>query len=147
MLEIATNEIRLLLDENVSPNIAAQLWQQGVNAIPLRDRSMLRVTDREVLAFAQSENRAVTTIDLSDFEKLVAGVATHAGIVAIPSGGSRDEQLNYILAAAARLREFPNPMNAARDHVIAVNENLEVVTRRVVLEATPMLTVIRKPSA
>ncbi|MGJ4883812.1 DUF5615 family PIN-like protein [Bradyrhizobium sp. HKCCYLRH3097] len=131
MLSVATNEVKLLLDENISPNIVPRLWEEGIDAVPLRDRAMLRAKDHEVFAFAAKENRAVTTINESDFEKLIARMKTHPGVISIPSGGSRDEQFDYIMAAVNQLRAMGNAMAAAQDHVVAVDEHLKVARRMV----------------
>jgi hypothetical protein len=43
--------------------------------------------------------RVVVTIDRDDFVRLALRETEHNGILALPSGGGRDEQLNYILTA------------------------------------------------
>ena len=83
-----SNNVRFLLDENISPNIPSRLWEEGIDAVPIRDRSMLRATDIKVLNFAQKEGRAVATINEADFEKLVSKMADHHGVAVIPSGAS-----------------------------------------------------------
>jgi predicted nuclease of predicted toxin-antitoxin system len=57
------NEVRLLLDENISPYIAPQLCDNGIDAVLIRDRAMLRAGDHKVLKLAQKESRAVATIN------------------------------------------------------------------------------------
>jgi len=100
MLKLAPNDIRLLLDENISPNLSPRLWDAGIDALPLRDRAMLRISDYKVLAFADKDGRVIATIDEFDFEKLLVKRKTHNGVVAIPGGGTRDEQFNFIMAFA-----------------------------------------------
>jgi predicted nuclease of predicted toxin-antitoxin system len=136
MLDIPTNEIRLLLDENISPRITPLLFEAGIDALPLRDRAMLQISDHRVLTVAAKEGRAVTTINLADFEKLALKRKTHPGIIVIPSGGTREQQFTYITAAVDYLRQFPNPMAAARDNIIAVNEELRVSQRIVCAPAS-----------
>jgi predicted nuclease of predicted toxin-antitoxin system len=149
MLELTTIDARLLLDANISPNIVPQFWKNGVDAVALRDRAKLRIGDHEVLAFAQTENRAVATINECDFEKLIAGMDTHAGVISIPSGGSRQEQFEYIMAAVKQLRLTGNAMAAAKDGLIVVDEDMKVVGRKVVKKpATSVVALVRaKPSA
>lgn len=151
MLSLTTNELRLLLDENISPNIVPRLWGEGIDAVPLRDRAMLRAKDHQVFAFAAKEDRAVATINESDFEKLVARMTTHPGVISIPSGGSRDEQFDYIMAAVNQLRSMGNAMAAAKDHVAAVDEDLKVTRRMVrapdIQNVSPALSVVpRRPA-
>src|SRR5262249_34443776 len=115
-------EIRLLLDENISPNIAPRLWENGIDALPVRDRAMLKTSDNTVLQFAQKENRAVATINEFHFEKLVMKMASHCGVAVIPSGGSRDEQFEYIMAIAKFWLASQNAMLAARNSITSVDE-------------------------
>jgi predicted nuclease of predicted toxin-antitoxin system len=145
MLDIPTNEIRLLLDENISPKITALLFEAGIDALPLRDRALLQIQDHRVLTIATKEGRALTTINLADFEKLAAKRKTHPGIISIPSGGTRERQFTYIVTAADYLRQFPNPMSAARDSIIAVNEDLQI-SQRIVCAPTmvPNLAIVTK---
>lgn len=148
MLALTSIDARLLLDANISPNIVPQLWENGVDAVALRDRSKLRIKDHQVLAFAQDENRAVATINEYDFDKLISGMETHAGVISIPSGGSREEQFDYIMAAVRELRATGNAMAAARDGLIMVDEDMSVTRRTVVKKAsTPVVRLVAKPSA
>ena len=101
--------VRLLLDENVSPNIVSRLWAIGADSLHIRDRAKLRAPDYRVLQLAMAENRAVITIDVADFEKLVSNEQQHPGILVIPSGGSRDEQYRYVAAVVSFLRQAPSP--------------------------------------
>lgn len=123
------NDVRLLLDENISPKIAPRLWDNGIDAVPIRDRSMLRASDQKVLQLAQKESRAVATINECHFERLVAKMASHCGIAVIPSGGSRDEQFEYILAIAKFWLASQNAMAAAGNSITSVDEELQVTLR------------------
>ena len=87
------NDVRLLLDENISPKIAPQLWEAGIDALPIRDRARLRISDHGLLHLAVTENRVVATINEVDFYKLVVRLKEYPGVAVIPSGGSRDEQI------------------------------------------------------
>jgi len=123
------NEVRLLLDENISPSVAPRLWDHGIDSVPIRDRSMLRTADYKVVQLAQKENHAVATINECDFERLVMKMASHCGIATIPSGGSRDEQFEYILAIAKFWLASQNAMTAARNSITTVDEELRVTSR------------------
>lgn len=90
---------------------------------------MLRAPDYKVLQLAQKENRAVTTINECDFERLVMRMASHFGIAVIPSGGSRDEQFEYILAIAKFWLASQTSMTAARNSITTVDEELRVTSR------------------
>ncbi len=146
MLKSTANDVRLLIDENISPNIVPRLWEVGIDATHVRDRTMLRASDYKVLQFAQGENRAVATIDDADFEKLVKRMSTHCGIVVVPSGGKRDEQYEYVLEIGKFLRQSPNAMLAARDRITAVNEEMKVSARLAVAAQAPV-SIVRPSSA
>src|SRR5262249_2292957 len=124
MSKSAPGDVRLLLDENISPNIVSRLWEIGVDTVHIRDRAKLRAPDYRILQFAVRENRAVVTIDVADFEKLVGKKQEHPGILVIPSGGSRDEQYGYVVAIVAFLRKTPRAMDAARNCIVSLDENL-----------------------
>jgi predicted nuclease of predicted toxin-antitoxin system len=109
--------------------IAARLCEGGIDSVPLRDRSMLRAPDHKVLQFAQKENRAVATVNEYDFQQLVMKMASHCGIAVIPSGGSRDEQFEYVMAVAKFWIASQNAMAAARNSITVVDEQLRVTSR------------------
>jgi predicted nuclease of predicted toxin-antitoxin system len=146
MLKSTANDLRLILDENISPNIVPRLWDAGIDVTHVRDRAMLRASDHKVLQFAQGESRAVATIDEADFEKLVKKMPTHCGIVVVPSGGRRDEQYEYVMEIAKFLRQSPNAMLAARDRITTVNEEMKVSARLAVAPQVP-ISIVRPSSA
>jgi predicted nuclease of predicted toxin-antitoxin system len=85
--------MRLLLDENLSPRVAAALCTRGVDAIHVRDRGMLASRDDEVLALAFTEDRVLVTSNVADFVRLASACELHAGIVLLEDGSlTRDEQ-------------------------------------------------------
>jgi predicted nuclease of predicted toxin-antitoxin system len=114
--------LRVLLDEGVSPNIVTRLWKAHIDAVPLRNRSKLHAPDHQVMRTAIKEDRAVVTINEGDFTKIGARIETHPGILVIPSGGSRDEQADYIIALGDWARRNPSPMHAFRDRVTEISE-------------------------
>ena len=63
--------MRFLADMGISQHTISWLRQQGFNAIHLREESLQRLPDNEVLAKAARENRILLTMDL-DFGYLVA---------------------------------------------------------------------------
>lgn len=144
MWNSTSNEVRLLLDENVSPNIIPRLWGIGVDAFHLRDRGKLRVPDYQVVRLAAAEQRAIATIDETDFERLVSNKMEHPGVAVMPSGGSRDEQYDYLAAIVNFLRQKPNAMDAARNHIISVDEKFNVTGRLAI--AAPAVTIAVTPT-
>ncbi|RLC19330.1 MAG: hypothetical protein DRI57_07270 [Deltaproteobacteria bacterium] len=57
---------KLYLDEHLSPRIAVQLRKYGFDVIALHERGMLSENDREQMAPAESEERAIVTCNFSD---------------------------------------------------------------------------------
>jgi predicted nuclease of predicted toxin-antitoxin system len=77
--------IRLYLDENVFPDLAAAVRQRGFDATSAFDAGMLGKPDEEQLLHAASEGRCLMTFDAKDLVPLgvswsIAG-REHAGIL------------------------------------------------------------------
>lgn len=78
--------LRLLLDEHFSPAIARQLRSRGNDVVAARERVELHgLDDRELLALATTERRAIVTENVADFAELhrqsVVRGDPHAGLV------------------------------------------------------------------
>lgn len=89
----------LLLDENTSPRLVRALWKREVDAVHVRDRGLLGAADHELWRLALDETRTIVTINGRDFRRLAQRTQQHPGIVVIPSGGTADAQLGFIMAA------------------------------------------------
>jgi predicted nuclease of predicted toxin-antitoxin system len=134
-------DLRLILDEMISPYIVPRLWESGIDAVALRDRAKLRITDHRLLTLGIAENRAVATINEVHFENLAARRQTHPGIAVITSGGSRDEQYGYVMGIAAYLRDMPDAMAAVANRIICINESMQVDARIVCAPMQPISAV------
>ena len=77
------NPPKLLLDENLSPQIAVRLRADGVDAVHVRDRGLLEASDAAVLACAFREDRMLVTSNVDDFTRLARAVQVHPGLVLI----------------------------------------------------------------
>ena len=73
-------DVRLYLDENLSPRIAAQLRLRGIDAVSVRDIELLGAADVQHPERATEEGRVLVTTDV-DFLRLAASGIEHAGIV------------------------------------------------------------------
>jgi predicted nuclease of predicted toxin-antitoxin system len=78
--------LRLLLDEHFSPAIARQLRSRGRDVVAARERVELHgLDDRELLARATAERRAIVTENVADFAELhrqsVVRGDPHAGLI------------------------------------------------------------------
>lgn len=92
--------MKLLLDENVSPSIASELWERDIDAIAIRDRGKLGLPDHEVVLLAIDEDRVIVTANADDFTALCGEEELHPGLITMASG-TRDQQLAMIAAALA----------------------------------------------
>lgn len=126
MPNLLPDEVRFLLDENMSHMITSRLIEAGVDALPVAHRGMSGAPDHVVFQFAQQERRAVATIDEHDFRKLAAKLALHCGVAVIPSGRNRDEQYECLMKVIAFLRETPPVMTAIQNRIISINEEMKI---------------------
>lgn len=72
--------ISLYLDENLTPKIAVQLRQKGIDVVTVYDLGLVGDTDANHLSRATQMGRVLVTAD-TDFLRLVAEGVEHAGIV------------------------------------------------------------------
>jgi hypothetical protein len=70
---------------------------------------MLTAADHEVWRVAQKEQRALATINGGDFQAFAKGNPAHFGLVVIPSGGTRAQQLSYVMSAVTYVRATNDP--------------------------------------
>ena len=105
--------VKLLLDENVSPKVAAELARvDGLDACHVRDRGLLAATDAEVLERAYDEDRVLVTANVADFLKLARARDVHPGIVLFEDGAlPRAEQLRLIRLAVAAIAALGDLVN------------------------------------
>jgi predicted nuclease of predicted toxin-antitoxin system len=121
----------LLLDENTSPRIVRSLWERQVDAVHIRDRGLLGAADHVLWKVAQAESRTIVTINGRDFRKLAKDSEAHPGIVVIPSGGSPDAQLTFIMSAITWVASTNSPDGFANRY-LEIGENAEIVLAEVV---------------
>ena len=116
----------LLLDENTSPRIVRSLWEREVNAVHIRDRGLLGAPDHVLWKLAQEEARTIVTINGRDFRKLAQDSQEHPGILVIPSGGSPDAQLEFIMSAV-RWVTSTNSSTGFSNRYHEVDENGQII--------------------
>jgi predicted nuclease of predicted toxin-antitoxin system len=88
---------KLLLDENLSPQIAVRLRAQGFYVVHVRDRGLLEANDATVLDCAFREDRMLVTSNVDDFVRLGRAVQVHPGLLLIEQGSLlRDEQMEIV---------------------------------------------------
>lgn len=107
--------MKALLDEQLSPQIAASLRQAGYDVLAVADRDdLVGRSDRIIFEVACSEGRAVVTNNIKDFRPLaaewLARGRTHGGLILLPSSRTRTRTAVPALTAAveAILRAHPD---------------------------------------
>jgi predicted nuclease of predicted toxin-antitoxin system len=105
--------VRVILDEQLSPQIAILLRQTGYDVDTVASREdLVGRSDRIILEVGCSEGRAVVTNNIKDFRPLaaewLAQGRVHAGLILLPS--TRTRTRNAIAAVAGAIE------NVLRDH-------------------------------
>jgi predicted nuclease of predicted toxin-antitoxin system len=110
------HEIKILLDEDLSPWVAQRLREEHfVDVVHIRDRGRLGLNDREILDFAFDEDRILITANVADFLRLAQAREIHCGIVLVLDGSlRRGEQLELLYRVHSLLSEV---FNSGRDMV------------------------------
>ena len=106
--------MKALLDEQLSPQIAALLRQAGLDVEAVTDRpDLIGRSDVFIFEVACSEDRAVITNNVKDFRPLAAQRLAqgriHAGLILLPSARTRTRAAITLLAdrIAGVLRDNP----------------------------------------
>jgi predicted nuclease of predicted toxin-antitoxin system len=113
--------LRLLLDEHLSPAIAAQLRGRGHDVVSAAEAGLAGIDDPQVLSSAALDRRAVVTNNIQDFRPLHAAHLTmstiHYGIVLVPTGkySLRRDQLGQLVTALDQLLARLTTDDALRD--------------------------------
>jgi len=95
--------VKALLDEQLSPQIAALLRQAGLDVEAVADRSdLMGRSDMLLFEVACGEGRAVITNNIKDFRPLAARWLAqgriHAGLILLPSSRTRTRDSITVLA-------------------------------------------------
>jgi len=106
--------VKALLDEQLSPQIAALLRQAGLDVEAVADRpDLIGRSDVLIFQVACSEGRAVVTNNIKDFRPLAAQWLAqgriHAGLILLPSSRTRTRDAITMLAdrIASVMRDNP----------------------------------------
>lgn len=110
--------MKALLDEHLSPQIAALLREAGLDVLAVADRDdLVACSDRVVFETATTEGRAVVTNNIKDFRPLAAEWLamgrTHPGLILLPSARTRTHAAVHALAAAVQAVLNANPEGIA----------------------------------
>jgi predicted nuclease of predicted toxin-antitoxin system len=112
--------VRAILDEQLSPQIAALLRKAGYDVHAVADREDLAGrSDRIILELASSESRAVITNNIKDFRPLAAEWLAqgrlHAGLILLPPARTRTRHAIASIADAIEtvLRDHPDGLSGS----------------------------------
>lgn len=112
--------MRAILDEQLSPQIAALLRKAGYDVDAVADREdLVGRSDRIILEVASSEGRAVITNNIKDFRPLaaewLAQGRVHAGLILLPSTRTRTRHAIAAIADAIEtvLRDHPDGLTGS----------------------------------
>ena len=92
--------------------------------------ALLGAPDYQLWKLAKQESRTIVTINGRDFRKLANDGQKHPGIVVIPSGGSPDAQLEFIMSAV-RWVTSTNSSNGFSNRYLEVGDNGEIILAEV----------------
>ena len=119
--------MRFFIDEDLSPQLAAECHQAGYDATSVRDRNMLQASDREVSALCFAEDRVLVTNNAADFLELAAEKGLHPGLVFLPLGSQQEtrEWMRIAIAEIERLaaKAKSSPAALMINSVVEVNES------------------------
>jgi predicted nuclease of predicted toxin-antitoxin system len=139
--------MRMMLDENISPSLVTKLWGLGIDTTAVHHRDLLAATDYTVWTRAQSEERALVTINESDFEKLARKSKRHHGLISIPGGGTREKQFEYVSAASLWARSKSAILPNFKDTFVVVDQNGLIKAERLVSENDNISFLRQSPAA
>jgi len=104
--------VKVYVDEDLSPSIAALLRQRGVDATSAHETGNSQLTDQPQLQYATRDGRMIVTRNVVDFLRLardaVATNMAHAGIVLVPSSFRGDEYQAIADAIVEELTPYPD---------------------------------------
>ena len=80
--------MKVCLDEDISPDVAAVLRSMGVDATSVHEAGRQGFSDRELLELASAEGRVLVTRNRNDFilltQEFFAKGSPHAGVLIVP---------------------------------------------------------------
>lgn len=73
--------LKLLLDENIPPQVATALRQSGYDVIHLRDAGLKGCKNSDLIAFARNAERCLVTLDADFSDVRHHPTGSHSGII------------------------------------------------------------------
>ena len=80
--------MKIYLDEDISPRVAAILRKDGIDAVSAHEVDLLQVADQAQLAYAATNQRVCVTRNRNDFIQLTVlfynDMRPHCGVLIVP---------------------------------------------------------------
>ena len=109
----ASASVRLLIDECLSPALAREAQNAGIEAYHVAHLGMARLRDAAIVEFAIARDMTLVTNNASDFRRLYARQALHPGLVIIVPNVEQQMQLLLFQAVLKELQARAELINRA----------------------------------
>jgi predicted nuclease of predicted toxin-antitoxin system len=116
--------VKLWIDEDLSPSLAAVCHETGYQATSVRDRGKLSTKDHALAEILLDEGWVLVTNNAGDFLKLAENAGLHLGLVFIELGSAQMER-DWFAAAMAHI-EFRASAAEEPPEQFMVNRVVEV---------------------
>lgn len=115
--------MRLLLDEHINPEVARQLRKKGYDVVSVEEAQMREASDEQLLNFATSQNRALVTYNIRDFQLLLSkwhrAARHHSGIIFVNEKTASQKTVGPLVRALKKLLDTaPRPQGWLDDYGI-----------------------------
>jgi predicted nuclease of predicted toxin-antitoxin system len=91
--------LKLLLDENIPPQVTTELRRSGYDAVHVREANLRGHTDSDILAFAREKGRCLVTLDAEFADVRYHPLGSHAGIIRLKLGFAPSAVVAGVLAS------------------------------------------------
>lgn len=123
--------MKLLIDENLSPELVARCAQRGVYAVAVAHVGLSGSKDMAVWHCALENDFVVVTANTRDFMNLL-DVELHPGVIMLREGSlSRDEQWNRLELALDHILKNADPAGFMINRVVEVMSAREIRVREI----------------
>jgi len=127
---------RLLIDENLSPTLAARLGSAGHDAVHVNAVGLRGADDRAIMTWAARQGRAVVTADRDFHDHLSRRADTRPSVIRVSQRGP-----DALIAAAAQAARLAGLLPVLAPDLA---EGLAVTVGRVALRVDPLPLVRRQ---
>lgn len=91
--------MRILIDENLSPDLAAVGNQRGYFTTSTRDLGLLGRKDFQLVPYCIENDYVIMTIDAGDPKDIAEASGLHPGLILLEGGGNYEHMIQMATAA------------------------------------------------